>query len=157
MPLQIHFITEIFGSLLTRIKAFAITVISIDIDIPDNAVDSRINLTIRITTASNSQMRHCSFGEVMVSEVVEIEKTGVTFKNSATLTIKHSLSKLPDHSLMLIKAYKCSDTSYIYEFVWFCEFCACVHMYMNAQRVCVSICDLDIFWMHQYLDICLCK
>ena len=81
------------------------------IAIPNNAVDSKVTLTVK--TTSNVQMNPCSFGEVLISDIVEFEMTGVKFKNPASLAIKHSVYKLPDNSSIVIKAYQCFDDTWI--------------------------------------------
>ena len=117
MYCELHFMTTCLYRLIRfaidKNRGFSCDYDLFSIHIPDNAVDRKVKLMARATAASDVQMNPCSFGEVIVSDIVEIEKTGVKFKNPATLTIKHSVFQLPDHSSIVIKAYQCNDDTWI--------------------------------------------
>ena len=75
------------------------------LEVPANSVDEVVQLSIKSTNISPAFQSLCSSGELMLSDIVHIERAGIRFKKPVLLTLSHSVVKLPEHSSIITRYY----------------------------------------------------
>ena len=78
---------------------------NVTLEVRPKSVDYEVILGIRAVRSSEAPPIPCDFGEMVLSEIIEMKPLGMKFKIPAVLSIKHSAVKLPELSSVVIKGY----------------------------------------------------
>ena len=70
-----------------------------------DSIDQDVQMKIRTADESTAPPINCEFGEVILSEVIQIEPMELDFKVPAVLSINHSVVEMPECSSIVIKCY----------------------------------------------------
>ena len=77
----------------------------LSLNIPPFAVDERTQLEISNIPVESKPFIKCSFGESIVSDIVQIRPLGLTFKEPVNLSIEHGITDLQELSSIVVKWY----------------------------------------------------
>ena len=75
------------------------------LQVPADSIDQEVQLKIGKADESKVPPIDCEFGEMILSEVIQIEPMELNFKIPAVLSIKHSVIEMPECSSIVIKSY----------------------------------------------------
>ena len=81
--------------------------------VPENSIDDVVQLVINATDGAYESQGLCAYGEIILSDIVRIEPTGIRFKKPILLTLKHSVIELPKHSSIIIKTHDLKSNKWI--------------------------------------------
>ena len=79
--------------------------LNLSLEFPRNSTSTKVQLEISTSDASNAPPIPCSFGNIVLSDVIQIEPIGIQFNRPAVLSIQHSAIELPDLASIAIKCY----------------------------------------------------
>ena len=102
-------------------------VLNLSLDVPENSVDGEVRLSITTIDISKVPPITFEFGETALSDVIDMEPSGIQFKKPATLTVHHSVVELPELSSIVVKFYDHENTKWITlprDTGWFINHCS---------------------------------
>ena len=77
----------------------------LSLEVQRNSINMEVQLEIITIDISKAPPIPCDFGEVILSDVIQVNPMGILFKRPAILSIYHSIVELPELSSIGVKCY----------------------------------------------------
>ena len=86
-----------------------IEILNLSLEVPPNAVESKVTLEIGEMDAIDSPPIPLDFGEMVLSDVIQIKAVGqdiVNFSEPVILSVNHGIEEMPELASIVIKCYE---------------------------------------------------